>query len=357
MKRKPGWYEKRPQPEQPAPLHREAAINGHRAAGRGLGGDRGHRGAPGSAEARAAARISDPDDHLDRIRLAHQMDSYIAQQRGFVGDPACRYCGGTGYDPDSMGPCPDCGYRLDEDRRRLRAKQKALEMFHGINFDEDNEAYDDIVEAIIKTRPVFEEDNPTEEELDRALIEFTQLGYENWTLADDRDPWMEAVMQVERGMGEDKYQIVAWDRETGRIDARETGFSSIAEAQQRIDEETEYGFNPTTLGQQITIERGGGFKREVLHNDGEQEYVAKYPPAPPVAGFVEPQVKHIPSGMAKGIEPGPNDFRWGKDDSRECMYCGRQIAPVNHYWHQKNCMNNPINIAEKKMEERVRRGY
>jgi len=63
-KRKPGWYEQRPRPEQPAPKHREAAINGHRNAGRGLGGDRpGNSGTPSSAEARAAAR-TDPFENL-----------------------------------------------------------------------------------------------------------------------------------------------------------------------------------------------------------------------------------------------------------------------------------------------------
>ena len=83
--RKPGWYEARPRPEQPAPEHSRAAIQGHRNAGRGIGGDRGHRGAPGSAEARAANRSG------------------------------CSACGGSGrvvpiFYPggDGTAPCPDC---------------------------------------------------------------------------------------------------------------------------------------------------------------------------------------------------------------------------------------------------------
>lgn len=59
----PGWYEPRPRPELPAPGHSDAARKGHRNAGRGhgTGGTKaGHAGKPGTAEARAAKRGTDP---------------------------------------------------------------------------------------------------------------------------------------------------------------------------------------------------------------------------------------------------------------------------------------------------------
>ena len=93
---KPGWYEPRPRSELPAPRHREAAINGHRKAGRGLGGDRGNSGKPAKAEQVVALRTSGTARDTDKLIIGYDEKEARNKERkagnGLPDDDVTGYC-------------------------------------------------------------------------------------------------------------------------------------------------------------------------------------------------------------------------------------------------------------------------
>lgn len=131
-KRRPGWYEPRPRPEQPAPEHSKAAIDGHRAAGRGLGGDSrpGHSGQPSRAEAIAARR---------RAEIPDEEEYYPPSSCKVTGgsDPDCPNCIDIEGNPTAYTDCPEYqeaiaagGKPRTTTGKRIRPRKRYFEDYH-----------------------------------------------------------------------------------------------------------------------------------------------------------------------------------------------------------------------------------
>ena len=152
---KPGWYEPRPRSDQPAPKHSQAAKNGHRVAGRGLGGDRGHAGKPSKAEARAnqnakpdeitgyctiCNQVVRGDDHDGHIRDQHP--EYVNEAKGDHLNDEMDYfldenVKEVGKDTD-VYKCSKCGETTDDPVAHVEEKHNQ-ELIDAVEEHEDDE--------------------------------------------------------------------------------------------------------------------------------------------------------------------------------------------------------------------------
>jgi len=160
----------------------------------------------------------------------------------FKGEPVnpkivCPYCANTGYDPEGLGPCPDCGKRVNKygaPYTPISSKDWSDEA--ETEFDKD--IHSRLQSHIDDEIEYFREENgrdPTQEEIDMIL-------------EDHRADEIKALLES----GEYPITMIVTDEKTGK-EFNRLYFKTEGEAGNYHDIQTEYGFDPRSSNLSVEI--------------------------------------------------------------------------------------------------------